>query len=114
MFYRKISEKINEYFRTNDAKILCIDGARQVSKSFIIRECASKYYKNYIELNMADDKNGDKLFENVGTVDAFYLQVSGSWNDKLGSFDDTIIFIDEIQEYPKLLTLLKRLKRIIK
>ncbi len=111
MFYRKISRKINEYFELKDAKILCVDGARQVGKSFIIRECASKHYNNYIELNMADDKNGDKLFENVGTIDSFYLQVSVIAGDKLGSFDDTIIFIDEIQEYPRLLTLLKALKK---
>lgn len=111
MFFRKISKIINDYFDTNDAKILCIDGARQVGKSFIIRECARNRYKNYIELNMADDKNGDKLFERVGTIDDFYLQVSVVAGAKLGSFDDTIIFIDEIQEYPKLITLLKALKK---
>jgi len=111
MFYRKISQTIKKYFETQDAKILCIDGARQVGKSFIIRENAKRQYKNYIEINMADDRNGDRLFENVGTIDAFYLQISVIAGDKLGSFDDTIIFIDEIQEYPKLLTLLKLLKK---
>lgn len=111
MFYRKISKTINDYLENDDAKILCIDGARKVGKSFIIRQCASKKFKNYIEINMADDKNGDKLFESVGTINDFYLQVSVIAGNKLGSFDDTIIFIDEIQEYPRLLTLLKPLKK---
>lgn len=37
----------------------------------------------------------------------FYLQVSISNGDKLGNKSDTIIFIDEIQIYSELLTLLK-------
>ena len=109
--YRKISSYIEEYLLSNDDKILCIDGARQVGKSYIIRELAKKHFKNYIELNMADDKIGDKLFANVNTVDSFYIEVSVLAGDKLEDRDNTIIFIDEIQEYPELLTLLKPLRK---
>lgn len=111
MLYRKISTIINDYFDNNDEKILCIDGARQVGKSFIIRELGKKRYSNYIELNMADDFNGDKLYEKVGTIKDFYIQVSLTHGDKLDSLDNTLIFIDEIQIYPHLLTLLKPLRR---
>ena len=111
MFYRKISTIINEYFDDDNDKILCIDGARQIGKSYIIRELASKRYDNYIELNMADDKVGDKRFENIKNINDFYLQVSISHGNLMGSFEDTIIFIDEIQVYPELLTMLKALKR---
>lgn len=111
MLYRKISTIVNDYFDNNDEKILCIDGARQVGKSFIIRELGKKRYSNYIELNMADDFNGDKLYEKVGTIKDFYIQVSLTHGDKLDSLDNTLIFIDEIQIYPHLLTLLKPLRR---
>ena len=111
MFYRKISTIINEYFDDDNDKILCIDGARQIGKSYIIRELASKRYDNYIELNMADDKVGDKRFENIKNINDFYLQVSISHGNLMGSFEDTIIFIDEIQVYPELITMLKALKR---
>lgn len=110
MLYRKISTIINDYFNNNDEKILCIDGARQVGKSFIIRELGKKRYSNYIELNMADDFNGDKLYEKVGTIKDFYIQVSLTHGDKLDSLDNTLIYIDEIQIYPHLLTLLKPLR----
>lgn len=110
-FYRKISKKINEYFENDDEKILCIDGARQIGKSYIIRSLAQKRYKNYIEINMADDFDGDKIFENVKTVNDFYIQVSVIAGDKLNDIKDTIIFIDEIQIYPHLLTMLKPLKK---
>ena len=108
--HRKISNYIEEYLTGNEEKILCIDGARQVGKSYIIRELAQKHFENYIEINMADDKVGDKLFANVRTVESFYIEVSVIAGDKLKDRDNTIIFIDEIQEYPELLTLLKPLR----
>lgn len=49
----KISNYIEEYLTGNEEKILCIDGARQVGKSYIIRELAQKHFENYIEINMA-------------------------------------------------------------
>lgn len=109
MFYRKISKKIEEYFDTDPTRILCIDGARQVGKSFIIREIGKKRFKNFIELNMADDYNGDRIFENARTIETFYVQLSINNGSKLGRRVDTLIFIDEIQVYPHLLTLLKPL-----
>ena len=110
MFYRKIEPYIEKYLNDDQAKILCIDGARQVGITFIIRYLAKRRYKNYIELNMADDYLGDKLFKNVKTIDNFNLQVSVLHGDKMNNKNDTIIFIDEIQIYPHLLTLLKALK----
>ena len=109
MFYRKISTIINEYLDDENAEILCISGARQIGKTFIIRELAKKKFKNYIELNMADDFLGEKRFKDIKTIGDFYLQVSISSGDRLGNKSDTIIFIDEIQIYPELLTLLKAL-----
>ena len=110
MLKRKIAKTIEIYCQSNKDKILCIDGARQIGKSFIIREMCKKYFTNYIELNMADDYNGDRLFEKVRTTEAFYLQVSVKFGDIMNNNKDTIIFIDEIQIYPHLLTLLKPLK----
>ncbi len=108
--YRKISKYIEEYLTSNESKILCIDGARQVGKSYIIRELSKKHFENYIEINMANDKAGDKLFLNVNTIDSFYIELSVFAGDKLKDRENTVIFIDEIQEYPQLLTLLKPLR----
>ena len=109
MFYRKISKKIKEYLDADATRILCIDGARQVGKSFIIREIGKRRFKNFIELNMADDYNGGRFFEKARTVESFYIQLSVNNGDKLGKREDTLVFIDEIQVYPHLLTLLKPL-----
>ncbi len=109
--YRKISKYIEEYLTGNEEKILCINGARQVGKSYIIRELAQKHFPNYVEINMADDKAGDKLFANVRTLESFYVELSVIAGEKLKERENTIVFIDEIQEYPELLTLLKPLRR---
>ncbi len=108
--YRKISKYIEDYLTGTEDKILCIDGARQVGKSYIIRELAKKHFKNYIEINMADDKTGDKLFTDVKSIDQFYIELSVFAGDKLEDRDNTIVFLDEIQIYPELLTLLKPLR----
>ena len=110
MFYRKIEERINRYYADKNAKILVIDGARQIGKSFIIRETCKKFFKHFVEINLKDDSEGDKLFESVRRTEDFYLQVSALYGNNLGDVSDTIIFLDEIQVYPHLLTMLKPLR----
>ena len=107
MLYRKIESLIEEHLKSDSNKILLIDGARQVGKSYIIRYVGSKLFENYIELNMIEDYLGDRLFENTRTIEDFYLQVSMLAGDKMKEKENTLIFIDEIQAYPHLLTLLK-------
>lgn len=111
MFYRKIESKILNYFKNPDSPILVIDGARQVGKTFIIREKASKYFSNYIEIDLKDDYENKRIFEKIKSTTDFYMQISLKYGDKLHSNKDTIIFLDEIQFYPNLLTLLKPLKK---
>lgn len=76
MLYRKIEVLIKEHLRTDSKRILLIDGARQVGKTFIIRYVGQQLFENFIEINMAEDSLGDQLFAKVKTVEDFYLQVS--------------------------------------
>ena len=48
MFYRKIETKLFEYYNDPTAKIIVINGARQIGKSFIIRETAKKHFPIYM------------------------------------------------------------------
>lgn len=111
VLYRKISRLIEDHLQSDSRKILLIDGARQIGKSYIIRYVGKKMFENYIELNMVEDSIGDRLFENARTIDEFYLQVSMLYGSKMKSKENTLIFIDEIQVYPHLLTLLKFLSQ---
>ena len=111
MLYRKIQNYIEEYLLSDSNKILIIDGARQVGKSYIIRYTGKKIFENYIEINMLEDSLGTRMFENIKSVDDFYFQVSMIAGEKLKDKKNTLIFLDEIQVYPHLLTLLKFLKK---
>ena len=102
---------IEAHLKSNSNKILLIDGARQVGKTYIIRHVGQKLFENFIEVNMVEDSLGDRLFANTKTVDDFYLQISMLAGNKMKSKENTLIFIDEIQVYPQLLTLLKFLSQ---
>ena len=110
MLKRKIQDYIECYLTSNSNKLLIIDGARQIGKSFIIREVGQRLFPNYIEVNFANDKNGAKVFMDANTVEKFYFQLSTIAGDKMHEKANTLIFLDEIQAYPHLLTLVKFLK----
>ena len=75
MLYRKIQKYIENYFLEKSNKILIIDGARQVGKSYIIRHTGKRYFDNYIEINLLEDFIKNKSFSNIRSVEDFYLQV---------------------------------------
>ncbi len=110
MLFRKIQAYIETYFNSDSNKVLLIEGARQIGKTYIIRHVGKKMFENYIEINMVQDFDGDRLFDKVKTVDDFYLQVSMLAGEKMKERNNTLIFIDEIQVYPHLITMLKFLK----
>ena len=107
MLYRKISRLIADHLRTQDPRILLVDGARQVGKTYIIRYVGKQLYENFIEVNMVEDSLGERLFAQTRSVEDFYLQLSMLHGDKMKEKQNTLVFLDEIQEYPQLLTLLK-------
>lgn len=111
MLYRKIESLIEAHLKSESKRILLIDGARQVGKTYIIRYVGNKLFENFIEINMVEDSLGDRLFAETKTVEDFYLQVSMLAGNKMKSKETTLIFIDEIQAYPHLLTLLKFLSQ---
>jgi uncharacterized protein len=110
MLFRKIQDVIETYLKSGSNKVLIIDGARQIGKTFIIRHVGKAFFPNYIEVNMLEDAIGERLFEQVKSVDDFYLRLSTLAGNKMKEKKNTLVFIDEIQAYPQLLTLLKFLK----
>ena len=111
MLYRKIEKVIEDHLKSSTNKILLIDGARQVGKTYIVRYVGRRLYKNFIEINMVEDFLGERLFAETRSVEDFYLQVSMLAGEKMDTAENTLIFIDEIQTYPHLLTLLKFLSQ---
>lgn len=110
MLYRRITSYIENYLKSDTDKILILEGARQVGKSFSIREVGTRLYANYIEINFVEDDEGEQLFKNVHRKEDFYLTLSMVAGDRLSARNDTLVFLDEIQHYPQYLTMLKFLR----
>lgn len=111
MLYRKIEALIEAHLTSDSQKILLIDGARQVGKTYLIRYVGQKLFENFIEINLVEDSLGDRLFAETRTVEDLYLQISMLAGERMKQKENTLIFLDEIQAYPHLLTLLKFLSQ---
>ena len=107
MLYRKIESYIENHFKTDSDKILIVEGARQIGKSYIIREVGKRLFPNFVEINFVEDDEGRQTFKTVKTTEEFYLNLSMIAGEKLDNYDNTLVFIDEIQQYPQYLTMLK-------
>ena len=97
MLYRKISKDIKAHLRSGSDKILIVEGARQIGKSYIIREIGKSLYTNYVEINFIKDDESDGLFRDIHKLEDFYMTLSMIAGGKLGTKSDTLIFLDEIQ-----------------
>jgi predicted AAA+ superfamily ATPase len=86
MLKRKITTYIETHLTSNSDKILLIEGARQVGKSYAIREAGKRLFDNYVEINFITDNEGEQLFMHVHNIDEFYLRLSSVAGDKLGQY----------------------------
>ena len=111
MLYRKITKQIEAYLSSDADRMLLIDGARQIGKSYIIRWVGQSMFPNYIEVNMEEDKLGDRVFAEAKTTKDCYMALSMVAGDKMKDKENTLVFIDEIQAYDHLLTLVKFLMK---
>lgn len=107
MLYRKFTSKIESHLLNQPNKILLVNGARQIGKSYLIRYVGKRLFEHFIEINLKEDKEGIGLFSAVRNVDDFHIQLGAIAGDNLGNKSDTLIFLDEIQSYPHLMTMLK-------
>ena len=110
MLYRKITSYIEDYLKSDTDKILILEGARQIGKSFSIREVGARLYQNFVEINFVEDDENDQLFKNIHKKEDFYLTLSMVAGEKLSDSNDTLVFLDEIHHYPQYLTMLKFLR----
>ena len=59
MLERKITKFLEHHFASASDKIILIEGARQVGKSYAVRDVCKRLFVNYIELNFVTDNEGE-------------------------------------------------------
>lgn len=87
-------------------KPLLLQGARQVGKTYVINEFGHNEYSNFIYLNFEQNPELSTLFENELKPEKIITNISLYLGRKITS-TDTLIFFDEIQAIPNVLTSLK-------
>lgn len=111
MLERKFTSYLTKFLTEERNKILLVNGARQIGKSYLIRYVGRKLFPHFVEINLKEDKEGDKVFADVRTTDDLYMRLSNYCPTPLGDNTDTLVFLDEIQSYPHLMTMLKFLNQ---
>ena len=111
MLERKFTSLIESFLQEEPNKILLVNGARQIGKSYLIRYVGQKLFPHFVEINLKEDKEGDKVFADVHTTNDLYMRLSNYYSTPLGDKTDTLVFLDEIQSYPHLMTMLKFLNQ---
>ncbi|MDR2266807.1 MAG: ATP-binding protein [Christensenellaceae bacterium] len=109
MLKRKITNSLLEWKNTKNKKCLLLVGARQVGKTFIVREFAKQHYERYIELNFLLNEDHKSIFQGNLTANAIYKQLSLQFYDIEFIPGKTLILLDEIQECGPARTALKSL-----
>ncbi len=104
--YRDKIEELKKWKESSNRKPLIIRGARQVGKTWLMKEFGEKYYEKCAYINFDDNSRMNKLFEENFDLDRIIqgLKIESGVNIEP---ENTLIIFDEIQETPKALKALK-------
>lgn len=108
MLQRKITERIEAFYRNHPQKALMIIGARQVGKSYIIEDYAKKHYQSVIKVDLIENPDYVSLFSKAKSAEEILLRLSVLFGDRMIP-GKTMIFFDEVQECRELITQIKYL-----
>ena len=106
MLRRKIMEKLLYWKDDKHKRALLVTGARQIGKTWIIRQFAREQYKHFLELNFLEDPNARDIFS--GSLDANTIITALTAYTRASLVPhETLVFFDEIQECPQARTAIK-------
>ena len=104
--YRNQMEKLIEWKDSKNRKPLIIRGARQVGKTWIMKEFGNKYYQNIAYINFDRNTRMEQLFSGDMNIERIIQGLKLESNVNITA-NDTLIIFDEVQEVPNALTSLK-------
>jgi len=105
MFKRQLLLELEKWRQNMPRKPLVIRGARQVGKTTLVNQFAAQYEQYiYLNLELSEDK---EPFENFTSIENLINTLFFLKNKTLSKKNTTLLFIDEIQEVPKALNILR-------
>lgn len=103
---RIIYQQLKEWTSADDRKPLVLYGARQVGKTYILKEFGRNEYENLVYVNCQNNPTIAKLFETDKDVKRIMLGLAAYSNQTITA-GKTLLFLDEIQEIPQVIATLK-------
>lgn len=104
--YRIAIEKLYQWKESKRRKPLIIEGARQVGKTWLMKEFGEKAYQDTIYINFDSNSRMSELFSEDLNVDRLIMGIELYAGKKIDP-DHTLLIFDEVQEVPKALSSLK-------
>ena len=101
MLRRKVDDYLIQWKNNPDRLPLVIKGARQIGKTFSVRNFA-KSYKNFIEINFITDPQFKTVFKNGYSPESIIREITLLRPDWNFIPNETLILFDEIQVFPDL------------
>ena len=104
--YRYAMENLCEWKNKKNRKPLIIEGARQVGKTWLMKEFGKQEYTNTVYINFDSNSRMAELFSADLDITRILRGIEIYTGKKINS-EDTLIIFDEVQEVPKALSSLK-------
>ncbi|PDP41554.1 ATP-binding protein [Porphyromonas gingivalis] len=104
MLRRKIDKYLKDYYESSRNALL-LTGARQIGKTYSIREFG-KSFKSFVEINFVDTPEAVDVFKDAKSSSEILLRLSLMTTAPLIK-GDTLIFFDEVQRCPEIVTAIK-------
>lgn len=104
--YRNQIEKLIEWKNNKNKKPLIIRGARQVGKTWLMKEFGEKNYQNFAYINFDRNTRMEQLFSGDMNIERIIQGLKLESGVNINA-NDTLIIFDEVQEVPNALTSLK-------
>ena len=105
MVNRKIDSFLSNFF-SSTSRALLLTGARQTGKTYSIRHFCRSNYKSFIEINFLENPDARDIFSQARSAREILSRLPLFTQEELIK-NDTIIFFDEVQEYPEIITAIK-------
>lgn len=106
MLFRKAMSELLKWKADPLKRALLVTGARQIGKTYLVREFAKANYDNFVEINFVTNESAQKIFSGDLDAKTIYTQLT-SYTKKSLIPHKTLIFLDEIQECPNARTAVK-------
>ena len=103
---RKIFRELEDFYASNCNESILLTGARQVGKTYAVRELARRCFRHFVEINFIKTPSARDIFKNVDDESDVLVRISAFTDIPLVP-GQTLIFFDEVQECPEVVTYIK-------